>query len=92
MALRYSAVLSMAAVTFALSASSGVIAGPMNLAPPVGAILDLDGQAIPSSPQTYTVDFTATQSSTAITFALREDPAYLSLSNFSQQMLPVAQI
>ena len=35
------------------------------------------------TPQTYTVDFTASQSNTAITFAFREDPAFVFVFNTS---------
>lgn len=52
-----------------------------NEGPPPGAILDLNGQAIPGAGngtyQQYTVNFTATLSNTAITFAFRDDPAFL---------------
>jgi uncharacterized repeat protein (TIGR01451 family) len=54
---------------------------------PPGAILDLAGTAIPGGGngtyQQYTVKFTASFSSTAITFAFRDDPAFLSLANVS---------
>jgi hypothetical protein len=56
---------------------------PTNCAPPSGAILDLDGTPIPQSYQQYSVNFTATQASTNISFALREDPAFLSLDDVS---------
>ncbi len=59
-------------------------ADPSNEPPPAGAILDLNGGLIPhGAPQTYTVDFTSSRSNTAITFAFREDPAFISLFNTS---------
>jgi len=58
-----------------------------NNPPPSGAILDLNGTAIPgggnSTYQQYTVDFTATIPNTAITFAFRDDPAFISFANAS---------
>jgi hypothetical protein len=56
-----------------------------NNPPPAGAILDLSGTRIPgggnNTYQMYTVPFTATLANTAITFAFREDPAFISFSN-----------
>jgi hypothetical protein len=61
--------------------------GATNVPPPVGAILDLSGMPIPGGGngtyQQYTVNFTATLTSTAITFAFRDDPARISLANAS---------
>jgi hypothetical protein len=58
-----------------------------NNPPPTGAILDLSGTPIPGhgnrTYQNYTVNFTATLSSTAITFAFREDPSFIFFSNAS---------
>ena len=55
-----------------------------NYPPPAGAILDLNGQTIPhGTAQQYTVNFAAALSSTDITFAFREDPAYISFSDVS---------
>lgn len=72
-----------ALLTFALPA----FPDPMNEPPPVGAILDLSGTPIPGGGdgtfQTYTVDFTAALSNTAITFAFREDPAFISFEDAS---------
>jgi PEP-CTERM motif len=63
----------------------GAHAQAINDPPPAGAILDLNGQAVPHDPvaQTYSVDFTAALSSTNITFAFRDDPAFISFSNAS---------
>jgi PEP-CTERM motif len=55
-----------------------------NNPPPPGAILDLAGTAIPHTPsQAYTVDFTASLANTAVSFAFRDDPAYLFFSDVS---------
>ena len=59
-----------------------------NNPPPVGAILDLSGTPIPgggdaATYQQYSVSFTASLSSTAITFAFRDDPAFISFVNAS---------
>jgi hypothetical protein len=58
-----------------------------NLGPPAGAIYSLDGTLIPgggnNTYQLYTVDFSAGLSNTAITFAFRDDPAYILFSDAS---------
>lgn len=56
---------------------------PTNCAPPSGAILDLNGTPIPHSYQNYTVDFTATNASTNVSFSFRDDPAFLGLDDVS---------
>jgi len=61
---------------------------PSNVAPPTGAILDLNGTAIPghgngTTFQQYSTTFVANITSTAITFAFREDPAFISLEQVS---------
>jgi len=56
---------------------------PMNCDPPPGAILDLDGTPIPHSYTQYSVNFVATANSTNISFAFREDPAFLFLDDVS---------
>jgi PEP-CTERM motif len=67
-----------------LAISSTAHAQANNNPPPSGAILDLNGQPVPhGAAQTYTVDFTAAIANTAITFAFREDPAFISFSNAS---------
>jgi hypothetical protein len=58
---------------------------PVNLPPPSGAILDLNGQPLPTSYTQYTATFTATGTTTNISFALRDDPGYLSLDNVTLQ-------
>jgi hypothetical protein len=54
---------------------------PTNCAPPLGAILDLNGTSIPHSYRNYTAAFVATASSTNLSFAFREDPAFLFLDD-----------
>jgi hypothetical protein len=56
---------------------------PTNCGPPAGAILDLNGTAIPHAYQQYSVNFTATAATTNISFAFREDPAFLGLDDVS---------
>lgn len=67
-----------------LMGSVAAFATASNDPPPAGAILDLNGTAIPhGAAETYTVDFTAALASTDITFAFREDPAFISFSDAS---------
>jgi hypothetical protein len=56
---------------------------PNNVGPPLAPILNLAGDPIPSSYTEYTIDFTAAALSTTtdITFAFRNDPGYLALSD-----------
>jgi len=56
---------------------------PTNCAPPPGAILDLAGTAVPHQYTPYSVDFMAVAATTNISFAFREDPAFLLLDNVS---------
>lgn len=73
-----------AACALLLFGSMTAFADAVNEAPPTGAILDLNGQTIPQgSAQQYTVTFTANIANTAITFAFRDDPSYISFSNVS---------
>jgi len=62
-------------------------ATPVNQPPPAGAILDLAATQIPGGGNntfhTYFVNFTATLSNTAITFAFRDDPAFISIESAS---------
>lgn len=68
-------------------AFSSLGAHAQNNPPPLGPILDLSGTPIPgggnSTYQAYTVNFTGAVSATAITFAFREDPAFISFANAS---------
>ncbi len=56
---------------------------PTNCAPPPGAILDLDGTPIPGTYQQYSVNFMATNTTTNVSFAMREDPAFIFLDDVS---------
>jgi hypothetical protein len=56
---------------------------PTNCAPPPGAILDLDGTPIPHQYTQYTTSFVATGTTTNVSFAFREDPAFLFLDDVS---------
>jgi hypothetical protein len=84
MPLRNRQALQAAAFLIAAGGGGAAIAQPVNEAPPPGAILDLAGSPInQGSPVEYSVSFTATQASTDISFAFRDDPAFLSFSNAS---------
>jgi hypothetical protein len=54
-----------------------------NCPPPPGAILDLDGTPIPHIYTQYSVNFSAVNTSTVITFAFRDDPAFLNFDDVS---------
>jgi hypothetical protein len=54
---------------------------PTNCGPPPGAILDLNGTPDFGVYHEYSVNFMATQTSTNISFALREDPAFEGLDD-----------
>src|SRR5436309_13966830 len=58
---------------------------PTNCGPPTSPppILDLNGTPVPHTYQQYSVNFTATAGSTNISFAFREDPAFLGLDDVS---------
>ena len=76
--------IALTAAAFSVALSSGAHAVANNNPPPLGAILDLAGTPVPhGAAQLYTVDFTAALLSTDITFAFREDPAFLSFSGAS---------
>lgn len=72
----------LAAVLLGLLASTAIAqAAGNNDPPPAGpVILDLNGQPVPKTYTQYTTSFTAGSTSTDISFAFREDPAFLSLS------------
>ncbi len=77
-------ILLTSALTLGLVAvTAGIaMAVPGNEPPPTGAILDLNGQIIPTStPQLYTTSFTATLTDTAITFAFRDDQGFIDFSD-----------
>lgn len=74
----------LACVPLSFLLMAGVAQAQTNEPPPLGAILDLNGQPIPhSTPQLYTVDFNAGVADTAITFAFRDDPYLISFSDAS---------
>ncbi|MGH7038967.1 MAG: PEP-CTERM sorting domain-containing protein [Stellaceae bacterium] len=79
-----------AAAATSLALASQAYAGPTQPAgdpgnndpPPAGpVILDLAGTPVPHTYQTYTVNFTAANAATNLSFAFREDPAFLELDN-----------
>lgn len=73
-----------AALALAAAISAGAAqAQPFNQPPPAGAILDLNGDPITNVQQSYSVNFSAAVADTAITFAFRQDPSFLSFSNAS---------
>src|ERR1017187_4586863 len=73
--------------TRAASSQSKPDSPNLNYPPPPGAILDLNGTPIPGGGdgtyQQYSVNFTASLANTAITFAFRDDPQYISFVNAS---------
>jgi hypothetical protein len=74
-------ILCLALGALALLASNAQ-AGPVNQPPPAGpVILDLNGTPIPHSYQQYTVNFIATSATTDLSFAFRDDPAFLFLDD-----------
>jgi hypothetical protein len=73
----------LAAFILLLGGMGQASAGPLNEPPPAGGILDLDGTPIPHAYMMYTVDFMATATTTNLSFAFREDPAFLFLDDVS---------
>jgi PEP-CTERM motif len=71
--------------TSALLLASQAHAGPSNVPPPAGALLDLAGNPLPADNayNHYSVSFVAANTSTAISFALRNDPGFLYLDDIS---------
>jgi hypothetical protein len=76
-----------ASLAFAGQAYAGVMApgdpGSNNPPPAGNVIYSLTGQTISTSYQTATVSFVASGASTNLSFAFREDPAFINLSNVS---------
>jgi PEP-CTERM motif len=73
-------------VALALLHANQAHAQPFNQPPPPGAILDLDGTPIPHSYKQYTTPtFIATSTTTNISFAFREDPAFLFLDDVTMK-------
>jgi PEP-CTERM motif len=56
---------------------------PTNCAPPLGAILDLDGTPVPHTYAQYSVNFAVANATTNVSFSFREDPAFLGLDDVS---------
>jgi hypothetical protein len=70
------------ALLLVLGSSKIVFAAGNNDPPPAGpVVLDLNGQAVPNTYTPYTTSFLATATTSDISFAFREDPAFLELSN-----------
>jgi hypothetical protein len=66
------------------SISTVAVALPVNQPPPAGpVVLDLNGTTIPHGYQFYSVNFLANSALTNISFAFREDPAFLHLDSVS---------
>src|ERR1700754_43905 len=59
---------------------------PTNCGPAPGAILDLNGTPVPHTYTQYTTTFVASQTTTNISFAFREDPAFLGLDDVVVQI------
>jgi hypothetical protein len=75
---------SLAALTLSAALCAPRASAQTNEPPPSGAILDLNGQPVNhGAAVTESVNFTAALNSTDITFAFREDPAFISFSNVS---------
>ncbi len=91
--MRVNRITAVAAIVLGASAASPslVFAAGMNNSPPAGAILDLAGGETGTAalsvnhgtPVTESASFTAGVASTNITFAFREDPAFISFSDVS---------
>jgi hypothetical protein len=74
----------LAGVALAAMAAGGAMAGPINQDEPAGnVILDLNGSPIVHSYTEYTASFVAADVSTNLSFAFREDPAFLFLDDVS---------
>src|SRR6185503_12811612 len=79
--MKFKALFATAAIAAAVCATH---AWADNEPEPTGTqVLNLNGQAIPHAYQQYTADFVATDSSTNLSFAFREDPAFLFLDDVS---------
>jgi hypothetical protein len=67
--------------TFSMVAVAAAQAAGNNDPPPAGPVIDdLAGTAVPHTQTQYTTSFVAASTSTDISFAFREDPAFLELS------------
>lgn len=73
-----------AALAAAVLLAGQALAAPSNEAPPAGPVLlDLNGTAIPHVYTLYTASFIASGATTDLSFAFREDPAFLFLDDIS---------
>lgn len=75
-----SVLLAASALIAARPASANICvpgAARVNCAPPAGAILDLNGTAIPQQYTRYTLSFTAQGAATSLSFAFRDDRSFL---------------
>ena len=71
-----------AALVLALALSTQAFAAGNNNPAPAGpVVLDLAGTAVPQSYTQYTTSFVAGTTSTDLSFAFREDPAFISLDD-----------
>lgn len=71
-----------AAVALALAVSGPALAAGHNNPPPAGpVVLDLAGGAVPHTYTQYFANFVASGTSTDLSFAFREDPAFISLDD-----------
>ncbi len=71
-------------LVFAMLLANQAYAQGNNDPPPAGpVILDLNGQPVPHTYTSYTTSFTAASTTTDFSFAFREDPAFLELTNVS---------
>jgi PEP-CTERM motif len=81
------ALLATSALLLVDQAQAGLMPGqsgpdPVNQPPPAGNVIyQLTGQPILGNYQTATVNFVATMATTNLSFAFREDPAFLELDN-----------
>lgn len=75
------------AAALALLLAQQAHAQPMNEPPPAGpVVMNLDGTPIPHQYQMYTTpEFFATTTTTNISFAMREDPAFISLDDITMR-------
>lgn len=62
-------------------------AAPINQPPPAGpVVLDLNGTPVPHAYTQYTTNFVATNATTNLSFAFREDPAFLLLDDVNMTL------
>jgi hypothetical protein len=77
-------VATLALATISATVTIGAARADINYAPPPGAILDLNGQPVPSATyQLYSTTFTAQSTSTYVTFAFRNDPGFFGFDDAS---------